>query len=63
MPAVSLNRLPMRARGVALSVKVFLLWDWLAPFSFRCRLSSLALFGLEPTFAVRNASIFRDCSV
>jgi hypothetical protein len=43
MPAVSLNRSPLRARGVALSVKVFLLGGfWFAPFFFSlCRLWSL----------------------
>ena len=53
MPAVSLNRSPMRARR-ALSVKVFLLRDWCAPFFFSLPTLEFALFGLEPTFAVRT---------
>ncbi len=63
MPAVSLNRPPMRARGLALSVKVFVLGDWFAPFFLiHCRLSSL-LFLVWSQRLLSEREHFHDCSV
>ena len=56
MPAVSLNRSPMRAGG-ALSVKVFLLGDWFAPFFFSL------LFLVWSQRLLSEGEHFPDCSL
>ena len=55
-PAVSLNRSPMRAGG-ALSVKVFLLGDWFAPFFFSL------LFLVWSQRLLSEGEHFPDCSL